>query len=119
MADISHEQDTRVYGAEPSRWAGWVVFGGVILVLVGAVHIVEGVVAFFKDDFYGVDADGLLVPLDYTAWGWFHLVMGLVAVATGIGLLAGSAVARVAAVILAGLSALLNLATPSSRTATS
>ena len=36
--------------------------------------------------------------------------MGLVAVATGIGLLAGSAVARVAAVILAGLSALLNLA---------
>jgi hypothetical protein len=110
MAGTSHEQDTRVYGEEPTRWAGWVVFGGAMLVLVGAVHVVEGIVAFFKDDFFGVDADGLLVPLDYTAWGWFHLVMGLVAVAAGIGLLAGNSVARVAAVIIAGLSALLNLA---------
>jgi hypothetical protein len=53
---------------------------------------------------------GLVLAVDYTTWGWVHLVLGVLAVATGPGLLYGRTIARVAAVVLAVLSAIVNLA---------
>ena len=48
--------------------------------------------------------------MDFTAWGWVHLVLGIVAGLTGVGLLTGNTVARIVGVGIAGLSALVNLA---------
>ncbi|NUT49170.1 MAG: hypothetical protein HOV94_17945 [Saccharothrix sp.] len=91
-------------------WAGWVAFAGIMMVLLGAFQAIEGLVALFNDDFYVVGQDGLVVNLDFTAWGWIHLVIGVLAIVIGIGLMTGNTAARVGGIVIAGLSAIVNLA---------
>jgi hypothetical protein len=50
-----------------------------------------------------------VLNVDYTVWGWTHLVLGILAAATGLGLLAGNTAARVAGIVLTVISAILNL----------
>jgi len=71
---------------------------------------VEGLVALLNPGFYLVTREGLVVNVDYNAWGWTHLILGVIAVATGFGLLAGRMIARIVGIAIAVLSALLNLA---------
>jgi hypothetical protein len=92
-----------------SGWAGWVVFAGMMLVLLGFFHIVEGLVAIFDRGYYLVGPEGLVVNVDYNVWGWVHVIIGIVAVLAGFGLVIGNMAARVVGVGLAMLSALLNL----------
>jgi hypothetical protein len=47
------------------------------------------------------------VSVDYSAWGWTHLLLGVVIVAGGVGVLAGNLIAHVLGVALAGISAVL------------
>ena len=112
MTDTSHrrsETDTR-YDDQPTAWAGWVAFAGVMLIMLGSFQIIQGLVALFDDGFYLVRPNGLVVDVDYNTWGWIHTVIGIVGVLAGIGLLAGNMAARVAGVVIAVLSALVNLA---------
>jgi hypothetical protein len=57
-----------------------------------------------------VGANELVVDVNYTAWGWVHLVLGLITIAAGFGLLAGQMWARVVGIAMAVLSAVVNLA---------
>jgi hypothetical protein len=113
MADTSHRSSTetgRRYEETSTAWAGWVVFGGVMLIMVGAFQIIEGLVALFDDGFYLVGQNGLVVDVDYNTWGWVHTIIGVIGVLAGMGLLAGNMAARVVGVVFAFVSALLNLA---------
>ena len=115
MTDTSHdrrrvEADYDQGPQEPSGWAGWVVFGGVMLIMVGIFQFFQGLVALADDGYYLVRSDGLLVNVDYTTWGWVHVVVGAVAGLTGVGLLAGNMLARFVGVVIAVLSAVVNLA---------
>ena len=115
MTDTSHdrrrvEADYDQGPQEPSGWAGWVVFGGVMLIMVGIFQFFQGLVALADDGYYLVRSDGLLVNVDYTTWGWVHVVVGAVAGLTGVGLMAGNMVARFVGVGIAVLSAVVNLA---------
>ena len=94
----------------PSGWAGWVVFAGTMLILVGIFQIIQGLVAVFDDGFYLVHPSGLVVNVNYTTWGWTHVVIGIVGIVAGLGLLAGNIVARVVGVIVAMVSAVVNMA---------
>jgi hypothetical protein len=97
-------------GAEAvSGWTGWVVFAGVVMVMMGTFHAIQGLVALFQDSYYVVRESGLVVQLDYTAWGWIHLGLGILVVLAGIALLAGQMWARVIAVVLAFASAIVNV----------
>jgi hypothetical protein len=98
------------YATEPTAWAGWVVFAGVMLMMLGAFQVIQGLVALFDDGFYLVGPRGLLVDVDYNTWGWVHLLIGVVGVVAGLGLVAGNMVARIVGVGVAFLSALVNLA---------
>lgn len=91
-------------------WAGWVVFAGVMMILLGSFQVIQGLVAIFDDGYYLVGADGLVVNVDYTAWGWVHFILGLVAVGAGFGLMTGNVIARVLGIAVAVISAILNLA---------
>jgi hypothetical protein len=91
-------------------WSGWVVFAGVMMLMIGALHVIQGLVALFQDTYYLVGDEGLVVSVDYTTWGWVHLVLGAVVILAGLALLAGQMWARVVAVILAFGSALVNIA---------
>jgi hypothetical protein len=94
----------------PTAWVGFVLFGGLMLVMMGAFQAIEGFVALFKDDYYLVSRSGLVLSVDYTTWGWTHLLIGLVAVLAGIGILLGQMWARVVGIVIAVISAFANLA---------
>jgi tetrahydromethanopterin S-methyltransferase subunit F len=118
MTDTSHTRRTTEpapsYATTPatgvSGWTGWVVFAGIMLIMLGAFQVIEGLVALFDEGYYLVASSGLVLHVDYNVWGWVHLVIGVLAVATGLGLLAGNTAARVAGIVLAVLSAIVNLA---------
>ena len=94
---------------QATGWVSFVVFAGVMLMMLGGLQAIEGLVALFNDDYYLATASGLIVNLDFTVWGWVHLVIGLVAVAAGLGVLAGQTWARVIGIVVAVLSAVANL----------
>ena len=48
---------------ERTGWAGWAVFAGVMLVLVGAFQAIDGLVALFKDEIYVVRPSGEMLML--------------------------------------------------------
>ena len=107
MSQIDHPTSRRP--GEPTGWVGWVAFAGFMLLLIGAFHVIEGLVAVFRDEVFVVGPEGLLVNVDYTAWGWAHIIGGAIAVLVGGCLLAGQTWARVVAVIVAIVSAITNM----------
>ena len=108
--DIAETRGT--YGNEPVQtgWAGWLVFAAFMMFLVGSFQAIQGLVAIFDDGYYVVRESGLVVEVDYTAWGFLHLILGVLLVLGGAGVLTGNVVARSVGVLLAGLSALANMA---------
>lgn len=93
---------------EPTGWVGWIVFGAVMMVTVGLLHVFEGFIALFKDSYYLVANTGLVVSIDYSGWGWIQIIAGLVVAGTGVALFTGRTWARTVAVIVALLSILVN-----------
>jgi hypothetical protein len=91
-----------------SPWAaGGITFAAVVLVIIGAFQVIAGLTAIFDDNFYVV-ARNYTFDLDASAWGWIHLILGLLLLFTGFGLFSRAAWAGVTAVVLAGLSAIAN-----------
>jgi len=95
---------------EPTGWVGMVIFAGVMLVMLGGFQAMEGIVAIIRDEYYMVTRNGLVIDLDYTAWGWTHLIAGTIVAAAGVALFSGKMWARVIGVILASVSLLVNFA---------
>ena len=86
---------------------GLVLFAAIMMVMVGVFQAFTGLVAIFNDEFYVVTRN-YTFDLDVTTWGWIHLIIGLVVLATGLGLFGRRTWAGVAGIVLAGLSALAN-----------
>jgi len=93
---------------EMSGWVGWGVFAGVVMFIAGVFSLVEGFVALFKNTYYVVGAEKLLV-LNYTSWGWVHIILGILLIAAGGSVLKGNMFGRVVGVFIALLSAVANL----------
>jgi len=101
----------RYYADETeSGWTGYIGFAAMMLILIGCFHAVAGFVGIFKDGYYVVPKKELLVSVDYTAWGWAHLIFGIVAILVAVGLMAGKTWARIFGVAFAIVSAITNLA---------
>src|SRR3954453_1364716 len=92
-----------------TAWAGMALFGGIMMVMVGGFQIMQGLVALLHDEYYLVTRNNLIITLDYTAWGWTHLLLGVVAVLTGFGVMLGQTWARVLGILIAVVSALVNI----------
>ena len=103
MSDYDRSDTPRVSG-----WAvGGITFAATILVLIGVFQTISGLVAIFDDDFYVVGRN-YTFDLDTTAWGWIHLIIGVLLVLTGYFLFARRAWAGGVALGLAMLSAIVN-----------
>jgi hypothetical protein len=92
-----------------SNWTGWISFGGMMLIIGGGFHVIEGLVTLLDDSYYLVSPEGLAVNVSYAVLGWIQLVLGLLSAAIGVGLLRGNLFARVGGVILAAASAIVHL----------
>lgn len=92
-----------------SGWVGWGVFAGVIILISGVFSAVQGLVAVIGPNAYYLVTDERLFVFDVAGWGWWNLLIGLGLIATGLALFAGQTWARVVAIILAALSAVVQL----------
>ena len=92
----------------PSGWAiGWSAFAGSMLVVAGTLQFLDGLVALFNDEFY-IRLPNYTFRLDVTAWGWIHVLIGIVLFASGLGIFKGHVAGRTVGVIVASLSLVAN-----------
>jgi hypothetical protein len=102
--------ETTDYDSNYSSWAaGWAGFAGVMLVMIGMFDVIQGIVALFDDDFFVVTQE-YVFEFDVTTWGWIQLILGVVLIASGIGIFSGNVAARTVGVIMAGVAAIANFA---------
>lgn len=95
---------------QPSGWAvGWTMFAGVMMIIMGAWWIITGIVAIAEDEFFVITQEWVF-EFDVTAWGWIHLILGIVILAAGFGLFTAQVWARTVGVIIAAISALVAFA---------
>lgn len=92
----------------PDR-AGWLTFAAIVAFVVGVFNVIDGLVALFRNDYYLVTSQDILV-FGFTAWGWIWLILGIAQIAVGAGLLAAKPWARTAGVAMAVLVAIGQLA---------
>jgi hypothetical protein len=91
-----------------SGWvAGAYAFAGVVMVMIGIFQILAGLAAIFEDEFFVVGRN-YAFDVDVTAWGWIHLILGVVVLLAGWGLFSAQTWARSVAVVLAVLSSIVN-----------
>lgn len=93
-----------------SGWAiGFTMFAAVMLVIGGSFQIMAGLAGIFENEFY-VRTPNYFLEFDASAWGWIHLIWGVLVLIGGLGLLAGSLWGRTLGVIAAAGSMLANFA---------
>jgi len=89
--------------------SGWYAFAGALLVIVGSLNLLQGLIALLKDDYFAVTKGGLLFA-DYSAWGTFFLVVGIIELLVGLGILALKTWARAVGVLLLMLNTIVQFA---------
>lgn len=91
-----------------SAWAsGGTVFAGVLLFVDGVLAVLNGIGGIAKDNVYARIGD-YTYKFNLTAWGWIHLVIGVLLILTGVGILKGASWARGVGVLMAALSVIAN-----------
>jgi hypothetical protein len=104
----TRQQEPRSAEPELSGWAaGGITFAATMAILIGTFQILEGLVAVINDDFFVVTRN-YTFDLDVSAWGWIHLIVGIVMIVAGFGLFVRSTWAGVLAIVVAMLSAVSN-----------
>lgn len=90
-----------------SGWVGWVYFAGLMMMLAGFFQSIAGLVALFKNEVFLVGENNLWL-LDYTTWGWAHLLLGVLLLSAGAAVVAGKMWGRVVGIIFVSLSLIGN-----------
>jgi hypothetical protein len=95
--------------SQDSAWSGWIVFAAFVLIIVGAMDMLQGFVAIIKDEYVVATPKGLAI-LDVTGWGWATLIWGALLILAGLGLLGAAGWARWLAIIGVSLNAIGQIA---------
>ncbi|MDF5756917.1 hypothetical protein [Spongiactinospora sp. TRM90649] len=97
---------TRPY-AKRGWSVGFALFAAILMVTVGSFQALEGLAAVIGDQFY-LRTPNYIYAIDLTAWGWTHLIIGIVVAVAGWGVLSGRLWARIVGIAAAVLSAIAN-----------
>lgn len=96
--------------ADFSGWAvGWSAFAGIMLIVIGVMDFFQGLVALLNNEFYVVGREWVF-EFDITAWGWIHLILGVVLILAGAGIFSGNVAGRTVGVIMAASAIIINFA---------
>ena len=88
-------------------WARGVTVGAAVLLsMVGIFQALQGISAIVNDVLF-VKLGDYVYKFDVTAWGWIHLILGLVAIGLGIALFLGQRWAHIAALVVVVLQAVV------------
>jgi len=84
--------------------AGWAMFAGFVMIMVGCFHAIWGLGAIINDSLYNTPSDYFL-KINQSGWGWIHLIAGIIILIAGFGIFRGAVWARTIGVIMATVSA--------------
>lgn len=87
--------------------AGTSIAAAILLLTLGVISFFQGIAAVANDDLLIVGVE-YIYQFDTTAWGWGHIVLGVLLAIAAIGLMTGATWARIAAIGIACLSILAN-----------
>ena len=77
----------------PVKGMAGAMFAAIMMVTLGVFQAIEGLVAMFNDDWY-VKTAHYTFDLNVTAYGWIHLIIGILMVDRRLGAVLGPAVGR-------------------------
>ena len=77
---------------------GFSMFAAIMLMINGSFQIIAGLTGIFKNEFY-VSTPNYILELDASAWGWIHLIWGVLVLIGGFGIFSGSLWGRTLGVI--------------------
>lgn len=97
------------YGPTGNAALTTAAFAGTMLIMVGVFQVLQGIAAVAADDLYLTGIE-YVYQLDVTSWGWIHIVVGAIAIATGIGVLATQTWAYMVGIVLAVVASIANFA---------
>jgi hypothetical protein len=101
-------QETYTSRADVRPWTvGIAMVAATIMIMIGIFHAIAGFAAILDDEFYVVGPE-YAYRVDVTAWGWIHLILGIVVFIAGFAVMSGRIWARVVGITLAVLSAVAN-----------
>jgi hypothetical protein len=84
------------------------ILASTLMIMVAAVQLIQGLVAVVDGRTFFVSTPNYLLSFDATAWGWIHIIYGIVVGVAGYFVLTGNIVARTVGIILAAGQAVIN-----------
>jgi hypothetical protein len=91
-------------GAFDEPGGGWVLFAGIMLMLVGILNVIYGIAAIDDSSFFVNDTKYILSDLN--TWGWVTLILGAVQILAAFSIWNGNQFGRWVGIAVAGLSAI-------------
>jgi hypothetical protein len=79
-----------------SAATGWIMFAAAVMFTIGAIDIIQGIVALTKSTTYVIPGgeNALLVTTNFDTWGWALIIWGIVLMLAAGSLFAGRSWAR-------------------------
>lgn len=85
------------------------VFAGVLMVIGASFEILQGAAAVADPDFFAAGTE-YLYEFNVTAWGWIHIVVGVLTAIVAIGLFTQQSWSYLCGLVIVGLGMLANFA---------
>jgi hypothetical protein len=98
MATSSYD---RSGGGEPSG-AGWVMFAGIMLLIVGVLNVIYGIAAVGNSKFFVHETQYIISGLN--TWGWVTIVLGALEILAAFSIWSGGGFGRWFGIFVASLS---------------
>ena len=103
------ERQTRDYDTEV-RGEGWVLFSGIIIMILGFMNTIWGIAAIDGSSFF-TDEGRFVIFDDLNTWGWFLLIVGIAQLFAAFSIWSGNTYGRVIGVATASVNAIVLLFT--------
>ena len=91
----------------PTQGAGWVLFAGIMLMMVGVLNVIWGIAAIDKAQFFVQDTKYIFS--DLKTWGWIVLIIGALQFAAAFSIWSGGGFGRWFGIATAALNAIAAL----------
>lgn len=98
MATSSYD---RPGGGEPSG-AGWVMFAGIMLLIVGVLNVIYGIAAVGDSKFFVHETQYIISGLN--TWGWITIILGALEILAAFSIWSGGGFGRWFGIFVASLS---------------
>ena len=90
---------------------GWKVFAGIMILIVGALNVFDGLVGLTQENYIKQFTNGQLpITNNVKTWSWVVPILGIIMILAGFLIFSGNMFGRVVGILVASLNLLVQLA---------